>query len=985
MMQKPYKELRAEQCNLILKDQHWLEYEDSSFQIVLNQRWKHMNCSFEEDDLCNWSNDLQGDDFDWQIHSGKTPSQKTGPNFDHTPGKKGEGKYIYIEASDSVKSRRRKGYKARLISVTSYVPRICFRMFYHMHGQDMGILRVFVRFTNGTEFEVWKKAGNQGNEWFELEKSLEFEEYFRIVVEAIRGRHWAGDMALDDLSVVAGLCPADKKVLNPCKVSCRTRDRKQFKTNLVVTNGFRCHNNASHDICVDGQCQKFGCNNRFGSTSVIDRCGVCGGGDKSCISKKGRKKIIAKVGYQTLLILRKGSTNIKLEEVSDDNYYFGLRKTKGNGVYFSSKEQVHYTVEGCQFHFKKKDGKQVIEAKGPTRKDISVVLYAFPRSDGKQVAIKYDLFEPKPKKGVYKYSTISWGECSRTCGIGKQKAILSCVQLSDASTVDDAYCSHLVRPSFIRSCSLVNCKEYKYEISSWSRCTASCGGGERTRSIRCLNIDNNELEALKYCKPPAPAASEKCNQHTCPKEYNWRKGDWGSCSASCGGGMRRRLVRCITMDYQRTRVDDKECMEKHSKPDEQEPCNMMVCDTYIWNIELTGRCTKTCGGGEKIRLVYCVNKRTGVTVENAYCTGPSPARIVRCNTGLCPEYTWKVDIKGPCSRSCGNGTQQRDVSCVIKATDRRVDLVNCNDYDRPSPARVVSCNTQECERPPSQLPQIDLQRNLDAEYLWGYTHWSSCNALCGNGYQTRSLFCIQRATQKVVDTENCRNLPKQIKRECRRLKCANADDIGCNFDSRERPLCNWINLQNDDFDWTIGSETPSISTGPQYDHTSKEGMFAFIESSAPRAKKDRARLTSPFIRMRQGCFIIWYHMRGSTIGKLTVVLEAAHETKVIYEREGSTGDHWQKASIDLDEYENSLYGYRFTIEASVGSGVYSDIAIDDISLEENECVQRNQLPAKNKPACTERSPYCQHKNADKYCRTSPAYRTLCCRTCAAVT
>ena len=40
----------------------------------------------------------------------------------------------------------------------------------------------------------------------------------------------------------------------------------------------------------------------------------------------------------------------------------------------------------------------------------------------------------------------------------------------------------------------------------------------------------------------------------------------------------------------------------------------------------------------------------------------------------------------------------------------------------------------------------------------------------------------------------------------------------CDFESKT--FCTWVNLQNDDFDWLVGSGSTSSSlTGPSQDHT----------------------------------------------------------------------------------------------------------------------------------------------------------------------
>ena len=43
------------------------------------------NCDFERD-LCGYTNMPYGDQFDWQLGSGKTASIWTGPSTDHSTG-----------------------------------------------------------------------------------------------------------------------------------------------------------------------------------------------------------------------------------------------------------------------------------------------------------------------------------------------------------------------------------------------------------------------------------------------------------------------------------------------------------------------------------------------------------------------------------------------------------------------------------------------------------------------------------------------------------------------------------------------------------------------------------------------------------------------------------------------------------------------------------------------------------------------------------
>ena len=43
-------------------------------------------CDFDDVDYCYWTNTKDGDQRDWQLNSGSTGSEDTGPNKDHTTG-----------------------------------------------------------------------------------------------------------------------------------------------------------------------------------------------------------------------------------------------------------------------------------------------------------------------------------------------------------------------------------------------------------------------------------------------------------------------------------------------------------------------------------------------------------------------------------------------------------------------------------------------------------------------------------------------------------------------------------------------------------------------------------------------------------------------------------------------------------------------------------------------------------------------------------
>jgi len=229
--------------------------------------------------------------------------------------------------------------------------------------------------------------------------------------------------------------------------------------------------------------------------------------------------------------------------------------------------------------------------------------------------------------------------------------------------------------------------------------------------------------------------------------------------------------------------------------------------------------------------------------------------------------------------------------------------------------------------------------------------------------------------KKVVSSDQCSKGNYTLEATCRNAPCALPGDLHCNFDQRK--FCGWINIQSDNFDWTIAKRTPSLNTGPQTDHTTRRGYFAYIEASRPRRRHDKAQLTSLFLNVTRGCIEFSYHMRGISLGSLNVYISTKRGNRILFTKKGYQGSVWMKAKIDVDEIK-AREGYRIIIEATVGYGVYGDIAIDDISFNDKACSQVQTVP-KN---CREISPYCNHKSRQQYCKESRAYRDLCCRTCA---
>ena len=78
------------------------------------------------------------------------------------------------------------------------------------------------------------------------------------------------------------------------------------------------------------------------------------------------------------------------------------------------------------------------------------------------------------------------------------------------------------------------------------QCSASCGGGFRRKTRECVNNEISRLgRQLVFDNPCKQALDvvQECNKQLCPEWTEW--GEWTTCSKSCSGGRRRKFRQCV--------------------------------------------------------------------------------------------------------------------------------------------------------------------------------------------------------------------------------------------------------------------------------------------------------------------------------------------------------------------------------------------------------------------------------------------------------
>ncbi len=144
-----------------------------------------------------------GDDIDWRVNSGATPSTDTGPDADHTLGT-AAGRYLYLEASNAC-FQKSAVLLSPCLDLTQDTLIRDFTFWYHAFGADIGSLHVDVLPDSGAaQLDALPAVvGPQGTQWRQGRVSLAA---FRgrtvtLRLRGLTGPDFAGDLALDDFAV----------------------------------------------------------------------------------------------------------------------------------------------------------------------------------------------------------------------------------------------------------------------------------------------------------------------------------------------------------------------------------------------------------------------------------------------------------------------------------------------------------------------------------------------------------------------------------------------------------------------------------------------------------------------------------------------------------------------------------------------------------------------------------------------------------------
>ncbi|XP_075689263.1 ADAMTS-like protein 2 isoform X1 [Rhinoderma darwinii] len=244
---------------------------------------------------------------------------------------------------------------------------------------------------------------------------------------------------------------------------------------------------------------------------------------------------------------------------------------------------------------------------------------------------------------MYRWKLSAYSPCSATCSSGLSSAYALCIRY-DGREVDESHCDPLTKPEPTQEfCTGRECMP-RWESSGWSECSSTCGQGVQVRSVRCWKMLAPGLDSSVYdeqcegAQLPRPPQKKVCKNKSCGPQ--WEFSEWSECSAACGTeGAMKREVKCS--------ADSSQCDET-IKPPSEKPCLGPPCDHH-WTTTEWGPCSKTCGSGHQDREAKCYQ---GEKLSQGCDQSTKPDSRQVCHVNSCPTEAPDENCEDKATANC---------------------------------------------------------------------------------------------------------------------------------------------------------------------------------------------------------------------------------------------------------------------------------------------------------------------------------------------
>jgi len=438
----------------------------------------------------------------------------------------------------------------------------------------------------------------------------------------------------------------------PCALHCRPKTNNahySVKFQQKVIDGTPCRE-GSTDICIDGKCEKLGCDMKLKSKLEKDICGVCGGKGEGCNLIEGEFTQPLGKGYVNAVNIPLGAKNVLVKEVKPCASFLALKS--GHGSYHINGNWTielpgRYNVNGTVVYYRRRGTQEFFFTDGPTKAEMHFMVlyqdfnfgvkyrYVLPINQTAKLQQEEAeaLIKEKKYKGSFGWMQGSWDRCSVVCGGGvmhREKPRCLHMYGAEIHIVNDTLCSGAkMPPSPIKTCNEHECPKVWF-VTPWNTCSTTCGLGRKKRNVSCKGQQKDgswKDSAYSECSVSGrPVSIQTCVEKSC--YLSWKLSGWSKCRAKCGQyGLKYRSVTCPMANACLVTV----------KPAMTRSCIAPKCE-YSWIPEPWTQCSTTCGIGIETRQLLC-REQESFQIAKGKCKGKREPKIQRkCFQKICTYY-----------------------------------------------------------------------------------------------------------------------------------------------------------------------------------------------------------------------------------------------------------------------------------------------------------------------------------------------------------